>query len=318
MAGGMQTQVNTQPAPAVAGDFADANPRVSVDSGPGGMIAGASGVTVGRFAWATNPLDGDNAPALVNNFGGGAPTGLVHRGQQGLITAYLSDASMLVPSGFPVTLQSAGGYWVVNSNASVAALPGMKAYASYATGLVTFNYTGNTTTVTQTSATIATGTAATFTGSITGNILTTGVVTNTLYPGALLSGTGVATGTQVQQQITGVAGAAGTYYVNIPQTVASASLTATPYLAAGTGGVGIVVGSVITAASTGTTGTVVGAVVTAIVTAGTNVVVAMPYPGTGTNTTATLTFGLNYETKWIAVSGGAAGELVKMSSHLLG
>ena len=48
---GFQTTVNLQQAPAVAGDFATANPRASFPAGEGQYVAGASGVTVGRFAW---------------------------------------------------------------------------------------------------------------------------------------------------------------------------------------------------------------------------------------------------------------------------
>lgn len=312
---GFQTQVYGQPAPAVLGDFADSNPRFHVSAGPGGLVAGASGVTVGRFAWLSpSSIDTNNAPTIVNNFGGGLPAGFVARRQQALLTTFLAESSLLIPEGFMVELMNGGSVWAKNEG-STQALNGHKAYADLVTGKVSFAAAGAPTTTTQTSATIATGTAATFTGSISGNVLTiTGAVTNTLYMGALLSGSGVATGTQIIEQLTGTTGAAGTYAVNIAeQSVASTALTATPYLAAGTGGSGIVVGSTITAASTGTTGVVVGGVVTAIITAGTNVVVRLPYPGTGTNTTATLTFAQNVETKWIARSSGLAGELVKIS-----
>ena len=42
MANGFQASVGTQPAPAVAGDFADHNPRVSAMAGPGGFVAGGT------------------------------------------------------------------------------------------------------------------------------------------------------------------------------------------------------------------------------------------------------------------------------------
>ena len=38
-----QQQVNIMPAPAVAGDFASANPRASVLNGPGDPVAGPNG-----------------------------------------------------------------------------------------------------------------------------------------------------------------------------------------------------------------------------------------------------------------------------------
>ena len=327
--GGIQTQVNTQPAVGIVGDFASANPRYSVDAGPGGIVAGPSGLTIGLFAWLNFPGDGDNSPSQANNYasGGwasgnagtnaGAVAGFVGRAQQGLITAYLASSGLVIPAGFQATLYSGGDFWIVNANASTPAFPGNKAYAAFTTGKATFAAAGAPTTTTQTTATIAAGTAATFTGSIQGTILTiTGTVTNTLYLGALLSGTSVVTGTQIVSQLTGTTGAAGTYAVNIGDQLvpAGTSLTATPYIANGTGGSGITVGSVLTATSTGSSGVVVGAVVTALATTGANVVVAMPYPGTGTNTTATLTFSENVETSWYCRSYGNAGEIVKISN----
>jgi hypothetical protein len=317
MSGGIQALVTTQPAPAVVGDFASANPRFAANFGPYGAVAGPSGLAIGLFAWAAySTVDGDSAPSALNNFGGGPVSGFVGRAQQGLITTYLSDAGVTIPAGFQATVFSGGDFWVKNNGAGQA-LPGMKAYANFTNGQASFAAPGAPTTTTQTSATIAAGTGATFTGSINGNILTiTGTVTNTLYIGAVLSGTNVATGTQITGQLTGTTGAAGTYTLNIgEQSVASESLTATPYLAAGTGGSGIVVGSTITAAGGTVTGTVIGGVVTAIITAGTNVVVALPNPGTGTMTTGTITFEQNVETTWYAVSSGLTGELVKISNN---
>ncbi len=316
MSGGIQSQTYTQPAVGVAGDFCSANPRYATLAGPGGIVAGPSGLTVGLFAWLNGFADGDGAPAQASNYGLGLVAGFVPRLQQGLNTTYLSASGLAIPAGFEATLASAGDFWVKNTNASLAAFPGMKAYANYATGAATFALPATPTTTTQTSATIATGTAATFTGSIFENILTiTGTVTNTLYLGALLSGTGVAAGTNITSQLTGSTGAAGTYTVNtFENNVASTALTATPYLAAGTGGSGIVVGSYISTVSTGVTGVCVGGVVTAIITAGTSVVVQLPYPGTGTATTSTITFNINQETSWYCRSFGNAGELVKISN----
>ena len=94
---GFQQQVNPQPAPAVEGDFASANPRASVLAGPGTLYAGVNGVTVGRFAWA-------DANGAVSNSGAGAPTGFVHRELQALITAFLGQTSMLITPGMMVTL----------------------------------------------------------------------------------------------------------------------------------------------------------------------------------------------------------------------
>ena len=318
--GGFQTSVTTQPARGVAGDFASGNPRYLVDAGPGGVVAGPSGVIIGRFCWLSYlGVDGDGTPAYANNNGGGPVAGLVGRTAQALNTSYLANAGTTIPAGFGVEVFSAVDMWVVNDG-SYTAVPGMKAYADFATGKASFAATGSASTATQTSATITAGTAATFTGSISGNVLTiSSVVVNTLYYGALLGGTGLTglnTGVHIVGLLSGTKGAAGSTYAldQSEISIASEALTATPYTAAGTGGVGVVVGSTLTAASTGASGTVVGAVVMDVITPSTSVVVAMPGAGTGTCTTATLTFEQNVETSWYCRSQGLAGELVKISN----
>jgi hypothetical protein len=143
--GGFQKVVNTQPAPALPGDFCDANPRSSFDAGPGGLVAGPSGVTIGAFAWlnTTGPLDANGVHTQVLNSGAGAPTGFVHREQQGLITLYLAYAGMLIPAGFGVTLLTSGGFWVLNTGAGPSVF-GQKAFASNTTGAVAFAAAGGT------------------------------------------------------------------------------------------------------------------------------------------------------------------------------
>lgn len=311
---GFQTSVAVQPAPAVLGDFCDTNPRVSVDAGPRGLVAGSAGVLVGRFTWLSKALlDGDNAPAVVNNFGSGNVAGLVHREQQGLITTYLAQSGMQVPAGFPITVMSAGGLWIKNDGAT-AVQTGMKAYANFADGKATFAATGSASSASATGS-IAANTGS-FTGSISDNILTiTAVSSGSLVVGGLLSGTNVATGTRVVSQLTGTAGGIGTYVVSIPnQTVASTTISETygTFTAAsalsGTfavGGVlsgsGVTAGTTITALGTGTGGL------------GTYIV-----DTTQTATSTTITGTTNVETRWTAMSSALPGELVKVSTHPLG
>lgn len=320
MSGSFQTQVNVQPAPAVAGDFASANPRFTVDAGPGGLVAGPNGVNVGLFAWATSPLDGDNAPAVVNNYGTGQVTGFVHREQQALIVNYLAAASQNVPAGFPVTLYNGGDFWVKNDGATQA-LVGQKAYANYANGKVTFAATGTPTTGGSATGTIAAGSFS-VTGSVAGNIMTvTAVGSGTIYPGAVLSS--AAASASVVSQLTPLlagetAGGIGRYYVTVPeQTVASTTITGTygtftavsalsgsfavGDILSGAGGGGVSAGTFITALGTGTGGL------------GTYIVNL-----TQTVTSTTISATSNIETKWIAMSSAAAGELVKISDHALG
>jgi hypothetical protein len=310
-----QTNVNVQPAVGVEGDFASANPRFVALVGAGGFVAGPSGVTVGRFAWITDQtIDDMNAPATVNSFGVGLVGGFIHREQQGLNTTYLSEASMTVPQGFPVTVM-AGGDFLVKNAGTTQATPGMKAYANFTNGTVSFAATG---TPSQSASVTASVAASTFsvTGSINDDVLTvTAVGSGTVVPGGTISGTNVATGTQIVAQLSGTAGGVGTYSVSIPEQVVPSTTVSGTYgtmtvTAVGSGalvnggllaGSGVVAGTSITAFGTGT-----GGVGTYIV--NNNTVVA----------STTITQNLNVETKWIAMSAGAAGELVKISSHPLG
>jgi hypothetical protein len=304
------TQVNVVQAPAIAGDFADANPRVSVDAGPGALVAGAAGVTVGRFAW----MDPANQQ-LVSNTGNGAPTGFVSREQQALITAFLAEASSVIPPGMPITLHSAGGFWVKNDGSTEVAI-GQKAYAAYADGRINFAATGSASTASGTAASIAAATAISMTGSITGNVLTISAVsTGTMVPGAILSGTGVATGTQVTAQLSGTAGGIGTYSVNIPDQAAASTTIS------GTYGILTVGGTVVAGFTPGdtlsgsgvTAGTTVWGYGTGAGGAGTYVV-----SPSQTAASTTITAAVNVETKFVAISTGPAGGLIKMTSHLLG
>lgn len=310
-----QTFVGTQPSPAVAGDFASANPRSSVLAGPGGLVSGLSGVFVGRFAWLSyDRVDSNQAPAEVNNFGVGVPDGFVHRDQQGLITQFLSESSMLIPPGFAITVMDSGDYWIVNSGL-VEATPGMKAFAQFGTGLASFAATGSTTSASATGS-IA---AATFavTASIAGDLMTVSAVSSgTLVNGATIAGAGVATGTQITSQelplLAGEAlGGVGRYSLSIgEQVVASEAITGTygVFTAAsalsGTFSLGdplsgssVVAGTAITQFLTGTGGLGTYAV-------NNNTVVA----------STTVTAGTDVETKWFCRSTGLPGELVKISS----
>lgn len=321
MSKGMQTQVGAQQAPAVAGDWASGNARFFVNAGQGALVAGALGVIVGRFAWwNAGQIDNDNAPAIVNSFGTGPVTGLVHRQQQGLITTYLADASMVVVPGTELALTSSCDMWVKNDGAT-AALVGQKAYASFADGSVSFAAAATPSTASATGS-IAAGATAAATGVINGNIFTaTAALSGTFVNGGVLSGTGVATGTAIINQVTPLLsgealGGLGRYVVSIPnQTVASTTITenwgvftvASALVGLfGPGqtltGSGVTAGTYIVSQLTGATGGVGTYLVNLTQTAG----------------STTITGGTNVETKWIAMSAGLPGELVKISSHLLG
>lgn len=138
--------INYQPAPAVEGDFCDANPRASVDAGPGGLVVGSSGAVIGRFHWAAaTPVDTNGTPTTITNSGTGVPTGFLHREQQGLITMYLAENGMTVLPGAAVTLMKAGGFWGRN-NGSGATVVGQKVYANNTDGSLAVAATGQTVT----------------------------------------------------------------------------------------------------------------------------------------------------------------------------
>lgn len=321
MSKGIQTQVGAQQAPAIAGDWASGNPRFFVDAGQGGLVAGPNGVTIGRFAWySASQIDNDNAPAVVNNFGTGPVTGILHRQQQGLITTFLSNSGMVVPAGLELALCSGGDLWVKNDGTTTA-LVGQKAYASFADGSVSFAATATPGTASATGS-IAAGATAAATGVISGNIFTaTAALSGTFVNGGVLSGTGVATGTAIINQVTPLLagealGGLGRYVVSIPnQTVASTTITESwgVFTVAsalvglfGPGqtltGTGVSAGTYIVSQLTGATGGVGTYLVNLTQTAG----------------STTITGGINVETKWIATTSGLSGELVKISSHLLG
>lgn len=126
---GFQTFVNNELPDGVPGDFADVNPRASIDAGPGAFVAGIGGVTVGVFAWF------DLVSGIATSyFRPNCVLGFVHRENNGLITVFLGIATMQVVPGNMVTGMSQGGYkGVFLGGANV----GQKVYADPLTGALT-------------------------------------------------------------------------------------------------------------------------------------------------------------------------------------
>jgi len=319
---GFQTAFRSGPAPGIEGDFCSANPWASVVAGPGGLVAGSSGLVVGRFAWVDpSVVDTDEAPAIANNFGYGPVAGFAHRDMQGTILSWppgsgaIPNDLMRILPGKEVTLMSRGDFWVRNAGAAQA-LVGMKAFANYADGTVSFGVPGGTGAGgASVTGSVAAGSAS-VTGSIADNVLTVSAVgSGTLVPGATLSGTGVAANTQITDQLSGTTGGVGTYALSIgEQTVAATTITAAygvlTVSAVGSGaltvgdmisGSGVVAGTRVRAFGTGTGGT------------GTYIV-----DNNTVVSSTTLTMGGSVETKWWAVSSAAPGELVKISDQALG
>lgn len=218
MALGFQQSVNLQQAAAVAGDFASANPRASVVSHEGTLVAGANGVTVARFAWATSAGLVSNTVVSSGNTLSNKPAGFVHRRQgAALITTYLGEISNLVPQGFEVTLMETGDYWVpplVNT-----ALIGQKVFANLGDGTIRTATAGST---------IAnfSGTASFATSVMTVTVASSG----TLKVGDVITSAGVAAGTYITSFGTGTGGT-GTYNLSTtPGTITAQAVTSTSYV----------------------------------------------------------------------------------------
>lgn len=319
MKGDFQSTVNTAQAPAVEGDFASKNPRYFYLAGPGGCVVGPAGVLIGRFAWATAPLDGDDTPATVTNSGFGPPAGIIHREQQGMITTYLTPAGMFVPQGFEIAITTSADFWIMNRG-TTEAVPGQKCYAAFADGSASFNDAGTPSGGgTSTASTIAPATA-TFTAAIADNVMTvTGSVTGTIYPGSTLSGAGVPSDTIITQQLAGgTPGGDGTYLLSVGELALPAVSATASYGLLTLGGTvaGLfVVGQTVTGTNVATAGTSIIALIT-----GTGGVSGNTLAVNKSQTAASgaINSALNIETGWFARSGGLPNELVKISRQVLG
>ena len=318
MTGGFQTQGYPQPAVGVQGEVTTNNPRAYFNAGPGGLVAGAGGVTIGRFAWVYPPDDPNGSYTAVSNTSlapGGSPTvkpaGIVQNVTQGQNSTFLSQAGMNILSGFQMALLTWGDVLVVNDGTVVPIPNYSKAFADLATGKVKFANPGTIFGGASATGSSIASQSSTFTGSIADDVLTvTSAPSNPIYPGAVLSGTGIATNTTVISQLTGAAGAAGTYLVNIgQQTVASTSVTAViGVLTIGTATGTFVVGDVLTG-----TGVVAGTQITASITGSGGSGATMAVSNNTVVSSTTITASTAIETDWVAASSGPNGALVKIT-----
>lgn len=203
-----QTQVNLYQAPAVAGDFADKNPRTSMDAGEGALVAGPNGVIIGRFAWAD--VNGIVTNGVVNI--SASAYGFVHREQQGLITIFLAETSQTIQAGCNMTLMRSGGFW---AQFAAGATFKQKVYINIADGTCVAAATGTPATDTFTATTVSGSNSINVTAVNAGNVLASG------QP---ISGAGIPAGAYI---VSGPAtGGVGTYIISANAT-ASASVTVT-------------------------------------------------------------------------------------------
>lgn len=257
MVDAFQRSVNAEPAPAVAGDFASANPRKSMLAGPGALVCGPLGVLVGRFARARNSdglvFNGDPGVASAVGF-------VCRSGNVAQLVTWLGQSTMLVAPGREITLHTDVDAW---TPFAAGGTKGQKVFASFADGSAIAGAAGSS----PAGAVVTAVGGAVVTGAIAGTTLTVSAVTSgTLGIGSVLSGSGVTGGTTITALGTGTGGV-GTYTVSASQTAASTTITATNQIMTVTGvssgtlavgqpisGSGVTAGSTITGLGTGTGG----------------------------------------------------------------
>jgi len=316
MSGGYQTQVYNQPQIGVPGDRATQNPMATFDAGPGGLVADTGGVQVGRFCWVIPPTDPNGTSQIATQANGaGNVAGLLYNDTQALNTVFLSDGSMEVPEGLPVSLAVQGDFIVVNEGLSEAVV-GQKAYAEFGTGKASFAAAGSPSTgATSTSSAVAAETSQ-FTGSIASDLLTvTAVGSGTIYPGTTISGTGITTGTKIASQLSGTTGGIGTYTLSISQQkdIASGTIDGTYGL--------MTIGTLTSSAAFAVGQSLVAS---GSVVAGTQITYSVSGAG-GTGATMVVDNNTvvssqaidsvsNVETKWYAASSAQPGGYVKLTS----
>lgn len=207
-----QATVNDQQAPGVLGDFASTNPFASVLAGQGALVAPASGLIVGNFFWV-GPT-GQTSQSFVS----GWQIAFLGRNAQALITQFLGEATLVVPSGFMVNGFNAGDFW---AKFAAGATVGQKVWADPNDGAPLAG---------ATAPTLGTGTgSAGFSGTATLNSTTTlnvtavthGIISVGDVVADSTTGANIPTGTTIVAQLTGIAGGVGTYQMSAAATASA-------------------------------------------------------------------------------------------------
>lgn len=311
-----QNQVNYAPAPGVVGGIASMNPLATVDAGPGSLTAGNPGVAVGRFAWNSYAVAG--GPGVAKNACTGAPRkpdGFVSNQQQGLITTWLTNSSLVIPTGKEVVEHQRGDFWAFSTLAEAAI--NQKVYANLLSGQVLAAATGQ-------FLTNAVGSAASVTASLTaGSYTMTVTATGTagVAVGQLVTGPGLAPDTYVES-IGTYNGTSGTVFLSQAATnteAAQAYTTALPEAFGGWVGTASFATNVMTVVSTTSGALAVGQLVQSTnVAAGTYIVAQLTattyqlstVPGTITTQAASASAWI--ETDWWVNSAGNVMDLIKI------
>jgi hypothetical protein len=206
-----QTVINDYQAPAVLGDFASTNPFSSVLAGPGALVAPAGGLQVGNFFWV-GPQG-----QVSQSFVAGYQIAFLGRNEQALITEFLGEASLIVPSGFMITGYDSGDFW---ANFPASATVGQNVYADPNDGTPLSGATAPT--LGEGTASAGSTVTATLNGTTTLNV--TAVTHGLVSPGDSVADSTTAgnipAGTIIVEQLTGTAGGVGTYEMSAVGTAA--------------------------------------------------------------------------------------------------
>jgi hypothetical protein len=151
---------------------------------------------------------------------------------------------------------------------------------------------------------------------VAGNVMNvTAVTSGTIYPGATVSGTGITSGSQVVSQLTGTPGGIGTYALSLTEMSAASTTISGTYGTLTVGGT--VTGAFVNGGLLSGTGVAAGTSITAFISGAGGAGTYAVNNNTVVSSTA-ISATTNVQTKWIAQSAGAAGELIKISSYVLG
>ncbi len=220
---GFQKTVNTYSSPAVEGGIASGNPIINYVAGPGALVSGANGVSVGRFAWATaltagdTPERVDSSATLVADGLARAPSGFIFNQQQGNFTALLQESGMTVLPWQNVEMATRGDFWVkllLNGGSR-----DQKAFANLQDGSVTAAAAGSTIAANAGTASFAT------------NVMTVTVAPATaLKVGDAITGASIPANTFIKAFGTGTGGL-GTYTLTTaPGTLSAQAFTGSSWI----------------------------------------------------------------------------------------
>ena len=132
-----QQTINRNPPVGLEGGFASVSNTHNVLAGSGQFVADASGVVMGRFAYA-NIATGKVTNAKVV----GAPVGFVRTGDNtAVITGWQQASTMTIPGGYGVTLYDRGDFWV---KTKTVATVGQAVFADDVTGEISTGAVGAT------------------------------------------------------------------------------------------------------------------------------------------------------------------------------